>query len=407
MDSFNLVKKPKKDANDFDDDETEDIDLEDDVSSASSYSGVSPKKRMIRLMGLIVGFVLVLLLILYIASLFGRKNYTYEDVEDLMKQSSVAYFAAHPEYLPKAEGEIVELPLNNLIVEGYMKEPSQYINDESCTGTVQVEKIGNDYVHTPYLNCGSNYSSVELYRKVVEDNPITTDGPGLYSFNNTYAFRGEEVNNYVQLDNALWRIVKISSEGNVVLILSEGMIYSKPWDNRFNEEKNYEAGMNNYSVSRIKEYLSQIYTDNVEFDDEKILSDKDKSRLVSYDVCVGKRSLEGNSKNNTEECRQKVSNQKLGLLTVSDYLYASLDTNCKGVSSKSCTNYNYLAIDNEWWLATATNANDYEVFKVDQWGIVTVDTAATYASIRPVIYLKTNTMVKEGKGTLAEPYTIR
>ncbi|MBQ3306780.1 MAG: hypothetical protein IJG68_01145 [Bacilli bacterium] len=410
MDSFNLVKKPKKDENDFDDEETEDIQLEDDLddSSDSYVSKYENKRKLIRLAGLLIGFILFLFLILWLASIFGgKKAYTYEDVESIMKDASVRYFASHPEYLPKTENEIVELNVINLVNEGYMKDLSEYIKTDTCSGTIQVEKFGNDYLHTPYLNCGDSYTSVELYHKVVEDNPITTGGDGLYSFDNNYVFRGENVNNYVQLDNSLWRIVKINNDGNIVLISENGTIYSKPWDDRFNEEKNYEAGVNNYSVSRIKDYLQQVYTGNVEFDDEKILSDKDRSKIVSHDVCVGKRTVDGSSKNNAEECKQKVQGQKLGLLTLSDYLSASLDPNCKSASTKSCTNYNYLVTGTEWWLATANIANDSEVFKVDQWGIVTVDNAATYATVRPVIYLNTNTRFKEGKGTKTEPYTVR
>ena len=97
----------------------------------------------------------------------------------------------------------------------------------------------------------------------------------------------------------------------------------------------------------------------VEFDDEKVLSDKDRSRIISYDLCVGKRNMNSSSKNNSEECRQKVQNQKLGLLTLSDYMMASIDPNCKSSETRSCKNYNYLVIDSAWWLATANKENNY------------------------------------------------
>lgn len=415
--SFNLVRKKKKDANEAPEEE-EEVDLsyqeeDDDDDSSSSPSrrrgGESDaKKRMVMLMGVVVGFIVILLFVLYIASLLGGGGkYTYEDVESVMKKAAESYFAAHSEYLPKNDGDIVEVNVNNLILDGYMRDLTDYLPDDVCAGTVQVEKAGGEYLYTPFLNCGNNYLSKELFRKVVEDNPLTTEGDGLYSYNSSYVFRGEIVNNYVQLENSLWRIVKIANEGNLVLISAKGIIYPKPWDNRFNEAKNYEAGVNTYNLSRMKEYLSQVYAGQVEFDDEKILSDKDRARIVSYDLCVGKRNLNSTTKNNSEECRQKVTGVKLGLLTLADYLYASLDKNCKNASSKSCTNYNYLAMDDEWWLATASNENDYEVFQVDKWGIVKVDTAATYAVVRPVIYLNTKVMYDKGTGTEKDPYTVK
>ena len=404
--NFNLVKKPKKDENDIDYEEVEDIDLDDDKPN-KHYSSDEAKVKMIRLMGIIVIFVVILLVVLWLASLVNGAKATYEDVELIMKDAAVSYMADHPEYYPKNDGDIVEVPADNLVAEGKMRDLSQYFGEGMCSGKVQVEKAGSDYLYTPYLNCGEEYTTVELYRKIAENNEIVKEGNGLYSTNEGYIFRGENIDNYVKLDNALWRIVKINNDGNVVLILSNGIVNSKPWDNRFNEEKNYEAGLNNYNVSRIKDYLKDVYAGNVEFDDEKVLSDKDRARIVSYSLCVGKRSMDSTSKNNSEECKQKLQDQKLGLLTLSEYLYASLDENCKSANTKSCTNYNYLAIDEEWWLATASTANDYEVFKVDRWGIVQVDTAGTYSQVRPVVYLNSRAMYLGGKGTLQDPYTVK
>lgn len=404
--NFNLVKKPKKDVNDFDDDETEDIDF-DDSSSSSHRNNDEAKTKMIRLMIIIVVFTVVLLFVLWIASLVNNSKASYEDVETMMEQAAISYFADHQEYLPKNDGDIVEVGVDNLVQEGKMRDLSTYFGEGACTGTVQVERSGSDYLYTPYLNCGESYTSIELFKKVVENNPIVKEGNGLYSSDQSYIFRGENLDNYVQLDNALWRIVKIVNDGNVVLISNEGIVNSQPWDNRFNEEKNYTAGLNNYSVSRIKDYLKNIYSGNVDMKDEKIISSKDRSKIVSHDVCIGKRDPEGTSKNNSEECKQKDKDQKLGLLTLSDYLYASLDTNCKSAKTKSCTNYNYLKMSDEWWLATASSANNYEVFKVDRWGIVQVDTAGTYSQVRPVIYLNSKVMYKDGKGTLKDPYTVK
>ena len=405
----NLVKKPKKDANDFDDDEIEDIDVDDDTS----YKSKGPvdedlKGKVVKLMIAIGAMTVVLILVLWIASLVSGSRVTYEDVEGIMSDAAKGYFADHQDYLPKNDGDVVEVDVANLVAEGRMKDLSKYFGEGVCTGSVQVEKTGADYLYTPYLNCGNEYQSIELFQKVLEDNPVTKDGEGLYTNENVYAFRGENVNNFVKLKKSLWRIVKIESDGNVVLILNEGIVNYKPWDDRFNEEKNYEAGVNNYNVSRVKDYLAKLYKSDVEFDNEKVLSARDRARMVSYDVCIGKRSMESTSKNNTEECRQKAANQKMGLLTLSDYLFASLDASCRNAASKSCTNYNYLTkLDDEWWLATASTDNNYEVYKVDRWGIIQVDTASTYSQVRPVIHLNSKVMYKSGKGTEKSPYKVK
>ena len=403
----NLVKKPKKDEDDFVDEE-EDIELDDDTPSKKSSGGDDARKKLFLLMGIIVGGTLLLLLILYIASLFTSKNYSYEDMEQIMKDAAISYFADYPDSLPQNDGDVVEIDAANLVYAGKMKDLSEYHNGEvPCTGNVQVEKSGNEYLYTPFLYCGDNYYSVELYNKIAADNPVTTSGSGLYSYNNNYVFRGESVNNYVQLDKSLWRIVKITSDNNVVLIHDSGLDYYQPWDNRYNEERLYESGINTYSVSRMKEYLEKVYSNPSEDDGELILSDKDKARIVSYTLCAGNRKETSETKNNSEECRQKVQNQKLGLLTLSDYLYASIDTSCKSASTKSCMNYNYLTMDDEWWLVTPNADNTSTVFKVDRTGVVKADIASTYSKVRPVIYLNSHVMYESGKGTLEDPYKIK
>ena len=97
----------------------------------------------------------------------------------------------------------------------------------------------------------------------------------------------------------------------------------------------------------------------------------------------------------------------MGLLTLSDYLYASLDPNCKSANTRSCMNYNYLSIDDEWWLVTANSDDSSTAFKVDRDGVVKADITATYSKIRPVIYLNSKVLLKKGKGTLKDPYVLK
>ena len=214
------------------------------------FKEMSDTYKMFKLMIIITCVTAGLLLVLYIASFFTNKAYTYNDLENIMKNASIEYFNAHSEYLPKEEGKIVQVDVANLVYEGRMKDLSEY--GVGCTGYVLVEKIGANYVHTPYLNCGQDYATVELYKKVLNDNPVVTEGYGLYNMNNSGVFRGENVNNYVKLENGLWRIVKINSDNTVVLIHNEGLHYNQAWDDRYNESKMYNIGNNQYGNSRIR-----------------------------------------------------------------------------------------------------------------------------------------------------------
>ena len=385
------------------------LDLEDDVEEEKVSKNDDFKLRMFKFMIAIVIIVILLLFILYIfSSRSPKKEYSYSEVEAIMKKAAISYFAENPENLPLEEGNIVEIDASNLIALQKMKDFSEYRADgNTCTGSVQVEKTGVDYLYTPYLNCGDSYVTIELHKKVLSDNSVVTSGYGLYSINGGYAFRGETVNNYVQLGDYLWRIVKITANNNVVLVSADGLPYIKPWDNRYNEQKSYESGINQYGASRIKEYVEELYINPSEKDWEKVFSEKDKGNFVSYNLCIGKRAFNSESKDNSEECSQVLKDQKVGLLTLSDYLYASIDPNCKSPTTKSCKNYNYLVIKNDWWLVTASKSDSSSVFLVSRGGTIKEETANNYAVVRPVVYLNSNVLYKKGKGTLKNPYTIR
>ncbi|MBQ9019067.1 MAG: hypothetical protein IJ097_01980 [Bacilli bacterium] len=405
--NFNIVKKPKHDENENIEEQEEELEEEDlDVDVKSN--NYDPKRKMFRFMGIIVGIMILILLILFIMSLGNnKKSYSYSQIERIMEKAAKSYFKDNASYLPE-EDSIIEVDVSTLVEAGKMKDLSEYTKKGvSCVGSVSVQNEDSSYIYTPNLDCGNDYSTIPLYEKVLNNNETVSSGYGLYSNNGDYVFRGENVDNYVQLNNNLWRIVKITSDNNIVLISATGVGYTNTWDNRYNENMKYESGINNYSSSRAKEFLEKIYKNPIEKEGEDILSKKDKSKLVEFDVCVGKRNGEEESKDNSIECREKVRDQKLGLLTLSDFLYASVDPNCKSASTKSCKNYNYLVIKANWWLATASTNDTSLVFKVAGNGIVRAERASTYASIRPVIYLNDSVMFKSGKGTLEKPYKVR
>ncbi len=389
--------------------EEDEDDEEEDSKSSSSRNPITILlgNKLLKIMFIIIGLLLLLLLVLFIASLTTSKNYTYEDVEGILKTATEEYFKDHPESLPQREGTIVEVDSSNLIADGKMKELTDYLGEEAnCTGKVRVEKIGNNYSYVPYLNCGTDYTSTELYKKVLEQE-IVTQRDGLYSIGGNFVFRGEKVNNYVKLDKSLWRIVKITSSNNIVLVNEEGLSYSQPWDDRYNEVKMYESGINQFDLSRVKEFLEKIYVNPDADENEDILSDGDKAKIVPFNLCVGKRKINSEKKNNSEECTVTAKNQKLGLLTLSDYLLASYSNECKSANTQSCANYNYLIIKDDWWLATANTDDNFSVYSVSRSGNVTLETASNYAVVRPVIYLRTDVFYKGGIGSAEDPYIVK
>lgn len=410
--NFNIVQKPKEEDEEEKDEllDEDELELEEDDNSSSNNKGMDPKKKLYRLMGIIVVVFIVFLLIIFVASLAsnGSRSYSYSDIEKVMKNAAISYFKDNPDLLPEEEGDVIEIDSSNLTAAEKMKDLSEYLKEgDACSGTVQVEKTASGYLYTPYLNCGDNYSTVELANKILENEEIVTSGYGLYSTKAGHVFRGENVNNYVQLDKALWRIVKITSNNNIMLISADVVGSSTSWDNRYNPDKKYESGINIYANSRVRESLDKIYANPEERRNELILSNKDKKKLVSFNLCTGKRLINNDTKDNSVECSEVLKDQEYGLLTLSDFMYASVDENCKIASDRSCKNYNYLVIRKDWWLVTANAADTSTVYKVSGNGVVKGEDGCYYAYIRPVIYLNSKTLYKSGNGTLEKPYKVR
>lgn len=404
--NFNVVKKQKKEEEEENFLDEEEVEVQEEKNPVLDRAA---KRRMLLFMGIIFGGMIFLFLILYIISLFSHPVYKYSDIENILKKAAVSYFKDYPDSLPAADGDIVEIDSSNLVTAGKMKDLSEYTSEGVlCTGTVQVENASGEYLYSPYLNCGDNYTTVELVKKILDDSSIVNSGYGLYSMNGAYVYRGENVNNYVKFGSSLWRIVKINSNNNIVLVNDTGIKFSsQPWDDRYNEVAAYKSGFNQYSASRIREYLNKIYENPDKDDGEKLLSNKDKAKIVPFNVCTGKRSPSSEGSNNQEECAEVLRDQMYGLLTLSEYMNASIDANCTKANSKTCVNYNYLAQVKDWWLVTANKDDDITVFKINYNGLIKTDFASSYSIARPVVYLNSKVLYKSGNGTLEKPYKIK
>lgn len=356
--------------------------------------------------------VVAFLLVMFVLSLIVNPKRSYEQVEAIMKQAAEQYYSEHKNRLPGENTKNAGIEARTLIANEYMKEFSEYLGEDTkCdSGRVTVEKINDKFVYTPYLSCGKEYQTSELYAKVVDDKKIVASGDGLYNLNGEYVFRGTDVNNYIKLGNNMWRIVKVDSNNEMLLTRTDKeKTLSVVWDDRYNSIKGYNSGVNDFNVSRIRESLKLYYKSDSSlfYGEGKIFPKEVKEKLVPFDLCVGKRGVDYVVNNNSAECGQVIKNQMIGMLTMSDYLNASTDAECISPLSKSCQNYNYLIVDYNWWLITADASNTFNVYKVDRNGNITQTYASSMSYIRPTVKLSNRAMYKSGSGTEKDPYIIR
>ena len=393
--------------NSFDFEDDDDTELEENNKNNKDNNEL--KQKLIKIMVLVGGALIILLLILFVISLFNKKNYTYEQMEKVLENAAISYFKQYPESLPTSENQVAEITSETLIKTGKMEDFTEYGDKvKNCTGRVEVTKRGTEYLYTPYLTCGSDYTAQKLSSTIIAASNVVTEGYGLHKVNNEYIYKGEKVNNYIQIDGRMWRVVKVTSDESVVAVLDDSFTNQAPWDNRYNTELKYNIGINNFASSRLKETIEAIYNNEIlDSDDEPLLSNYTKSKLNQFSLCTGKRSAAEATKDNSVECKAKADGYYIGLLTVSDYMNASIDANCTSTTAKSCQNYNDLNNKSKFWLITAVENTTSKAYYVNESGNIIETSTGDYAYVRPVIYLSSKTMIREGDGTFASPYIIK
>lgn len=385
----------------------EENDEEDYEELNSNSSNNELKTKLIKMAFLVAVALCTLFLLLFIISLFNKKNYDYEELESIMEKAAISYFKTYPDSLPQNEKQTAQITAATLTAAGKMKDLSEYTKKGiNCDGKVEVAKRGNEYIYTPYLTCGEDYKTQKL-SSLILSSEVVKEGYGLYKVNDSYVYRGELVDNYVELNGYAWRIVKLDNNENIVLVLEDTFSYNVPWDNRYNNEQKYNSGNNAFTTSRIKETLSSIYNGDILDSKNELLDNKIKAKMIEFNLCTGKRDINDVTKNNSTECNTMEKNTKIGLLTVADYLAASIDSNCTATTAKACQNYNYLNNKTKFWLATPKSNTTHQVYSVSTNGVIKEESASSFANARAVIHLNSNTLVKGGTGTEKDPYIIK
>lgn len=339
-----------------------------------------------------------------------KKNITYSNMEDNLLNAAIKYTKANPKLLPKTEEESNKVNLDTLVNSKYIKELSA-LEDENvkCTGYVELLYKNEKNLYVPYLKCGKYYETKTIADYIISNEQVVTSGDGLYKYNDTYIFRGENPKNYIQVGDKVYRIMQISENGEVRLISSKKLNYYFVWDDRYNTTKDSTAGINEYSKSRLKDSLEFMIENNstIEDDENYYFSSQEMDKIIPHDVCVAKRSSMNGAIDSSTDCQVVEKDQKVSLITISDYAKTSLDPNCRTVFDKSCMNYNYLSqLSDTFRTVTATLDNSYQVYYIYE-GYAQLTRASNPFRANIVIYIDKLSLYNSGDGSFEKPYTIR
>lgn len=361
------------------------------------------------------GFFLLMFFALIVGSCNNNKgkinnNNLYEGIKELMVESAKEYYDYNTRLLPK-EGERKEVTINSLVNRGFLDDLSEYLpSDVSCDGKVVLSNIEGEYKYVAFLDCGKAFSEIALYEILLDSNKVTESGPGLYEGENEKYFRGEVNNNYIKIGDGLWRILSVDADNNIKIVFDKylddrkGNIFERGfvWDNAYNSDTLERVGINNFEVSRIKNTL-------VDFSKEKEVVSKDVlAKVTKKNLCIGARAQDETLNNNSVECSLlSQETYYIGLLTASDYLRVSLDTNCTNTISPACMNYNFLtSYRGSFWTSTPSKENTYETYYIDITSIKKNDAISQY-KVRPTLHLNDTVIKTDGDGTLNSPYEIK
>lgn len=370
------------------------------------------KKGIIILGGSIIGILVILLLVVWLLTVLKPRTYTYDGIEQEIISATKKYFKDHENELPKNDGSY-SLQYSTLVAGEYIKPLNEILKDgNTCNAQVIINKSGNDFTYVPYLNCGENYVTRELYKQILEDNSVVTTGSGLYKeADGSYYFKGKINNNYVSFGSTInknkeiatmWRIIGIDKNNNVILKSVQSNAKTA-WDDRFNNTESSYVGYNTFDDSILSIQLKELYENG------NLFTDEEKTKLTATNLCIGSRTTTDTTKDGSTEC-SKLSAEKYYIGTITPYMYlrASLDDKCINMESRDCSNYNYLANreQSEEWLITADARDDSHVYSFNSYEFNS-STAKSKKKLYLTINLNEYSFYKKGDGTENNPYEIK
>ena len=249
-------------------------------------------------------------------------------------------------------------------------------------------KDGNFYeynISTKTWNKNTSNQKISVATYLIGENNenIVAVGSGLYDMEDRYVFRGGNIlNNFVKLGNSTFRIISIDkSTKSLKLVRTSGN--SAVWDSSGNVSFNM-ATIHIENLNKKTEYTSVINT-NMKWNSGvvEVVDNLNVDAVRTY------------------EKRTPIT-MKVGLISASEYMEASLDEACHSGNLEACANDNYLPTHDAWTLTTTTNA----VFYVDSSGKLTFesDLKNNLHNIYDTIYVKP--VEKNGDGTSSNPFVI-
>lgn len=298
-----------------------------------------------------------------------------------------------------------------------------------CKGVYLIKEVNEDVVtKADIITAKENYNYITKAIEYTAKSTTETSG-GIYKTTDedgiTYYNRGDINNNYVMFADQLWRIMRINGDGSIRLIAEKSIgqsIYNKyvsATDRRNYGESIMGYTYNNSSSSKkdgtpsyVKVFLDSYYNGYLSKYNDKIALSKfinevgidSESDLEIRYLHYGDYLPDDNySYSGREATFGGLYNLKIGLPIRNDIdLSGIYPSNYKNFRSYINNGLNFMTMTPEiYW-----SNNDSTIYAM-YYNQFLDNFIATDQNVRPVISLKSNTLITSGDGSLSNPYVIK
>ena len=337
---------------------------------------------------------------------FSVINFTDSDVYYYIELDNLKNIKGEVNYILTSDNlNLADTISGNTIISSYIRIKGGETHNYELSFSCSVDNIFSLDVNVAEDRLSNTFADVILANNEVKDEPLTTIGSaaledeglikGTDSSGTTYYFRGSVTNNNVLIDGNKFKIVRITGDGSVKLVLDGALEEIR----KFYDEGNY-----NFTSTALIEYLNDTWFNSLPSANSFVSSSKycndiskDGDDFVSYSrlytdnivsfVCLGDKVL-----------------SKVGLLTADEAIFAGAsvtDTNRKFYL------YNADIKANAFLLTGAKMKGEvYYPFSLNTDGkVASIDPGNVLRAIRPVITIN-KTVNVSGTGTVEDPYIL-
>ena len=263
-------------------------------------------------------------------------------------------------------------------------------NESECSTEAYYSCLGYDDMLTTAKKVGfSSYLTTHL----------ASSGSGLYEVNDSdlkYVYKGETPKNYVKFSGKLWRIVGVTANGEVKIVLPGVITDELAWD---------PTGVTEWSNSTLCNYLNNDFYDSL----------SNTNLIYKYNWGVGRLDTTAVANLQKKEYKNIINNatfsSKIGLLSPSDIAFTTLN-DC----SEATKIYNNSHCSGDWlkgnntWLISSSKTDQGKAYFYGNGNLIVYEnivdrdadnniTSIHKHKIMPALYLSSDTQMLDGLGS--------